>query len=67
MLGPKRVDTNSLKTTAVLEEHAIPVVRKSVVGDILEDLVREIRFAANRASSFATIANRRTYSMGRRR
>ena len=48
MLGPKRVDTNSLKTTAVLEEHAIPVVRKSIVGDILADLVREIHFAAAR-------------------
>lgn len=49
MLGPSRVDTNSLKTTAVLEEYAIPVVRKSVVGDILGDLVREIRFAIDRA------------------
>jgi nicotinamide-nucleotide amidase len=49
MLGPTRVDTNSLKTTRVLEEHAIPVVRKSVVGDILQDLVREIVFTAEAA------------------
>ena len=33
MLGPTRLDTNSLKLTAALESFAIPVVRKSVVGD----------------------------------
>jgi nicotinamide-nucleotide amidase len=46
MLGPTRVDTNSLKITAALESFGIPLVRKSVVGDLLEDLVAEIRFAS---------------------
>src|SRR5438477_6744963 len=45
MLGPTRLDTNSLKITAALESFAVPVVRKSVVGDRLSDLVDEIRFA----------------------
>ena len=49
MLGPTRVDTNSLKITAALESFAIPVVRKSVVGDLLPDLVAEIRYAFDRA------------------
>src|SRR5215210_8686453 len=49
MLGPTRVDTNSLKLTAALESFAVPVVRKSVVGDRLSDLVDEIRFALGRA------------------
>jgi nicotinamide-nucleotide amidase len=49
MLGPVRVDTNSLKITAALESFGIPVVRKSVVGDLLGDLVREMRFAFERA------------------
>jgi len=29
MLGPTRVDTNSLKLTAALESFAVPVVRKN--------------------------------------
>jgi nicotinamide-nucleotide amidase len=49
MLGPARVDTNSLKITSALEDFAIAVVRKSVVGDRLKDLVGEIRFALDRA------------------
>jgi nicotinamide-nucleotide amidase len=49
MLGPVRVDTNSLKITAALETYAIPVVRKSVVGDLLADLVAEIRHSFDRA------------------
>lgn len=48
MLGPVRVDTNSLKITAALETYAIPVVRKSVVGDLLADLVAEIRHSFQR-------------------
>ena len=47
MLGPTRTDTNSLKITAVLEQYAIPLVRKAIVGDKLADLVAEIRFAAS--------------------
>jgi nicotinamide-nucleotide amidase len=49
MLGPTRVDTNSLKLTAAFESFAVPVVRKSVVGDRLSDLVDEIRFALEHA------------------
>lgn len=44
MLGPSRVDTNSLKITAALEVYGIGVVRKSVVGDALGDLVSEIEY-----------------------
>lgn len=49
MLGPIRVDTNSLKITAALEGFGVPVVRKSIVGDALADLVAEIHYAADRA------------------
>jgi len=49
MLGPVRVDTNSLKITVALESYGIPLVRKSVVGDALEDLIAEIRFAREHA------------------
>jgi nicotinamide-nucleotide amidase len=49
MLGPVRVDTNSLKITAALENYGFPVVRKSIVGDLLADLVAEIRTAHDRA------------------
>lgn len=49
MLGPTRVDTNSLKITSALETYGVPVVRKSVVGDLLADLVGEIRYANARA------------------
>ena len=48
MLGPTRVDTNSLKITSALETWGVPVVRKSVVGDLLADLVAEIRYAFDR-------------------
>ena len=30
MLGPTRVDTNSLKVTAVLETYGVPLVRKII-------------------------------------
>lgn len=48
MLGPTRLDTNSLKITTALESFGIPLVRKSVVGDLLADLVSEIRFSIAR-------------------
>lgn len=48
MLGPTRVDTNSLKITSALETYGVPLVRKSVVGDLLGDLVAEIRYAFDR-------------------
>lgn len=49
MLGPTRVDTNSLKIVAALERYGVPLVRKSVVGDQLADLVDEIRYDFQRA------------------
>ncbi len=49
MLGPKRVDTNSLKLTAALEAHGVAVIRKSVVGDALEELVDELTHASSRS------------------
>ena len=54
MLGPTRVDTNSLKLAAALESRGISVRRKSVVGDELQDLVREIRFALDQADLLIT-------------
>ncbi|HEX2832984.1 MAG TPA: CinA family nicotinamide mononucleotide deamidase-related protein [Thermoanaerobaculia bacterium] len=54
MLGPTRVDTNSLKITSALETYGFPVVRKSVVGDLLQDLVNEIRFSIDRAGIVIT-------------
>jgi nicotinamide-nucleotide amidase len=53
MLGPTRLDTNSLKLTAALESFAVAVVRKSIVGDTLRDLADEIRFALGRADVLA--------------
>lgn len=50
MLGPVRVDTNSLKITAALERFGVPLVRKSIVGDTLRELIDEIRFAAGHSS-----------------
>ena len=49
MLGPTRVDTNSLKITTALEDYGLAVVRKSVVGDRLADLADEISFSSAHA------------------
>jgi nicotinamide-nucleotide amidase len=49
MLGTTRVDTNSLKITEALERFGVELVRKSVVGDRLADLSREIGYALERA------------------
>ena len=54
MLGPTRVDTNSLKLTAAMETYGVPLVRKSVVGDSLSDLVDEIRFAFDHSDILIT-------------
>lgn len=43
MLGPTRVDTNSLKITSALEDFGVELVRKVVVGDTLQHIVDEIR------------------------
>jgi nicotinamide-nucleotide amidase len=48
MLGPTRVDTNSLKLTVALEAHGVSVTRKSVVGDRIEDLIDELKHALSR-------------------
>jgi len=45
MLGPTRVDTNSLKITALLELFGIPLARKSIVADSLDELADEINFS----------------------
>lgn len=45
MLGTTRVDTNSLKVAAALEDHAVALTRKSVVGDNLHDLAADLQFA----------------------
>jgi nicotinamide-nucleotide amidase len=54
MLGPTRVDTNSLKITEALEDFAVPVVRKSVIGDRLRDVVDEIRTSIDRSDLLIT-------------
>ncbi len=54
MLGPTRVDTNSLKITAALEDFGVALVHKSVVGDRLRDLVDEIRHCVAHADIIVT-------------
>jgi nicotinamide-nucleotide amidase len=54
MLGPTRVDTNSLKVTATFESFGIGVVRKSVVGDTRGQLVDEIRYSLAHADILIT-------------
>ena len=49
MLGPTRLDTNSLKVTATLEDYGVELARKSVVGDRLADVVTEIRDSLKRS------------------
>lgn len=49
MLTPFRVDTNSLFLTGKLNELGIDVIRKSIVGDRLDDLVTTISSACFRA------------------
>src|SRR5205814_698625 len=45
MLGPTRLDTNSLKITSVLESIGVPLVRRSIVADSLHALADEIGFS----------------------
>lgn len=54
MLGATRVDTNSLRVAALLEEYSITLARKSVVGDQIEDLVDELRFLLDRSDLIVT-------------
>ena len=54
MLSPLRSDTNSLWITARLEEVGIAVVRKSIVGDDVEQIGAELDAAAQAASLIFT-------------
>ena len=54
MLGPTRLDTNSLKVTGALEDFGVAVVRKSIVGDQLDDLASEITFKLARVDILIT-------------
>lgn len=49
MLGPVRLDTNSLTIATVLERHGITLLRKAVVGDVLAEIAAEIRYALEHA------------------
>ena len=49
LLTPFRIDTNSLFLTRTLEEKGIVVVAKTIVGDILEDLLFVYRAAFARS------------------
>lgn len=53
MLGPTRVDTNSLKITSALEDFGVELVRKVVVGDTLQHIVDEIRYLLERSDLLA--------------
>lgn len=54
MLGTVRLDTNSLKVTTLLESYAIPLVRKSVVGDTLGEVAADIRFSLDHSDLLIT-------------
>ncbi len=54
MLGPTRVDTNSLKVTSALEDFGVTLARKSVIGDRLDDLADEIRHCIDRSDLLVT-------------
>ena len=43
LLSTERLDTNSLRLTALLERHGVELVKKSVVGDLAPELERELR------------------------
>jgi nicotinamide-nucleotide amidase len=43
LLSTERLDSNSLRLTALLELHGVELVKKSVVGDLAGEIVREIR------------------------
>ena len=49
LLGPDRLDTNSLKTTALLERHGWAVLRKAVLGDDEAMIAAEVARAAAEA------------------
>jgi nicotinamide-nucleotide amidase len=50
LLGTERLDTNSLRLTALLEGYGVRLVRKAVVGDNQAEIVAELDAAAARSS-----------------
>jgi nicotinamide-nucleotide amidase len=54
MLGPTRLDTNSLKITAVLERYGVSLIGKSIVGDSIEALRDEIDHALSHSDLLIT-------------
>ena len=43
LLGTDRLDTNSLRLTAVLERYGVELRRKAVIGDSVDEIVSELR------------------------
>jgi nicotinamide-nucleotide amidase len=43
LLGPERLDTNSLRLTSLLDRYGVELRRKAVVGDSVEELATELR------------------------
>ena len=43
LLSTERLDSNSLRLTALLERHGVELVKKSVIGDLEPEIVREMR------------------------
>lgn len=48
LLGTDRLDTNSLRLTAVLDRHGVELAKKSVAGDSEEEIADELRHLLNR-------------------
>ncbi len=49
LLGTERLDTNSLLLTEALVRHGAELRRKSVIGDVEEEIAAELRFVLPRA------------------
>ena len=43
LLSTERLDTNSLRLTALLERHGVELAKKCVVGDLESEIARELR------------------------
>jgi len=43
LLSTERLDTNSLRLTALLERRGVELIKKCIVGDLASELAREIR------------------------
>jgi nicotinamide-nucleotide amidase len=48
LLGTDRLDTNSLRLTAVLDRHGVELAKKSVAGDSEEEIADELRHLLDR-------------------